>query len=208
MRRLTAGLLAIAAAACSSPTSPTAVVVPQGNDTPVAAAPSPTAPVAPAAGVPADGIVYTLEGRSLDCVPAGGQYRWTAHVTDAGPTRMHAVTFAAFNREPGCADTIANPRGWLTATGKDSYLPHESGEFTMTYDPSKMDCGRVQLDASFIDDNGKEHLIFGTVIDYGKVCVELDPTPPPPPPPTTPTTPVPPGPTPVPTPRTVCDASL
>jgi len=134
-------------------------------------------------------------------------------VTDAGPPRIHAVTFAAFNREPGCADTIANPRGWLTAAGKDSYFPHEAGEFTMTYDPSKMNCGRVQLDASFIDDNGKEHLIFGTVIDYGTVCVGPDPTPPPPtttpttPVPQVPTDPAPPGPPPVPTPRSVCDAS-
>jgi hypothetical protein len=185
MRTLTAGLLAIVAAACSSPTTPTPVAGPPA-DTPAATSPAPPASVDPIPATPADRIVFTLEGRSLNCAPAGGEYRWTTHVTDAGPARMHAVTFAAHNREPGCADTIANPRGWLIATGKDSYFPHESGEFTLTYDPSKVDCGRVQLDVSFLDDNGKEHLVFGTVVDYGKVCVDPDP---PPPPPLTPTPP-------------------
>lgn len=112
---------------------------------------------------------------------------------------MHVVTYAAHAPEPGCAATEPGKGGhdWFNVYGRDSYFPHESGGLSMFYDPGKVQCGRVQLDASFKDDNGKEFNFFAAVIDYGKACVEEPsaPTPPPvtpEPPVTPPITPVPP----------------
>lgn len=147
------------------------------------------------ASAQAEGIVYSLEGRGLECGPPSGDYRWQVMVSDAGPFRMHVVTYAAHDPEPGCAPTEKNGRGWFETYGRTDYMPHDNGGVSLSYDPGKVNCGRVQLDASFKTDDNKEVLILGTVIDYGTKCEPAaapEPTPVPPAEPPAPPAPVPP----------------
>lgn len=121
---------------------------------------------------------YTIEGPA-GCVTAGSDVlRWVLNVTDAGPSPVRFVALAHQAGAPGCEHTIENPRSRVDIAGVLNYGAHTSGQTAFTFDPRHYSCGRVQVDVSIFDAQGRETLIVGMVVDYKTACA-----PPPPPPP-------------------------
>jgi hypothetical protein len=205
--------IACLAIACGSPTAPTPDAVAAAKTkadvapvVPVAAAPVPVPPAAPSTEP-----VYTVSDGfpCTETTSPHGLYAQTVTVADSGPNPLHVIALAFHDATAGCESTEAGPRPAFQVSGKSNYLAHESGTLRLTYDTREYDCGRVQLDASFVDSTGRSILIVGYVVNYGADCKPSPkpvpvPTPPPPPVPTPPPPPVPtPAPPPVPT---VCAA--
>ena len=133
-----------------------------------------------------------------DNVPAGIM-TWVANITNRGPGEFRVEKAAFHNPHAGCAATSDNlDQSLFDISGQTHYAEGVSGQTTFTYDPSKINCGRVQVDAGFRDDAGNNEVFIGVVINY-KVDCQPAPTPIPTPTPT-PTPIPPPVPTPTPTP--------
>lgn len=121
---------------------------------------------------------YSIQGPT-GCVTAGSDaMRWVLNVTDAGPSPVRFIALAHQAGAPGCAQTIENPRSRVDISGVLNYGAHTAGQTTFTFDPRHYSCGRVQVDVSIFDAQGRETLVVGMVVDYKTACA-----PPPPPPP-------------------------
>jgi hypothetical protein len=124
-----------------------------------------------------------------------GAYRWTLTMTDAGPFPLHVIAVSHHSDEASCEATRTQPGPLFRMTGTLEYAPHGSGQTILTYDSSDHVCGRVQVDASLVDSDGRVNtLIVGEVINYGVDCKApsgpaLPPVAPRPPGPTAPTGP-------------------
>lgn len=191
---LVLSLVATVACSGSSPTGPSSVSSPSApTPTPAAAGsgntadqggsagndgnPSPSGPGAGSASTPQ----FALQGPA-GCVSVGTDImQWVLNVTDAGPSPLRFVALAHNAPDPGCEHTVDNPRSRVGISGVLNYTPHSAGQTIFTYDPRSFTCGRVQVDVSIFDAQGKETLILGMVVNHGTVC-----PPPPPPPPTDP----------------------
>lgn len=107
--------------------------------------------------------------------------RWVLNVTDSGPSPLRFVALAHQSGASGCEHTIENPRSRVDVSGVLNYSGHSAGQTSFSFDPKHYSCGRVQVDVSIFDAQGRETLIIGMVVDYRTACA-----PPPPPPPSSP----------------------
>lgn len=116
-------------------------------------------------------FTFTGPQNAAHCFPAGRDpMEWTLTMTDAGPSPLRFVALAHQDPSPGCEATAKNPRPRVGVTGTAEYVPHASGQTAFTFDPTTYACGRVQVDVSIFDATGREILILGVVIDYGRRC--------------------------------------
>ncbi len=115
-------------------------------------------------------------------------FNWVVNATNYGPGDMHPVTIGFWDEDAGSAPTTKHGFS-VPASGKTDFAEGESGSFSFSYDTRDRDCGRVQIDGSFIDERyltyNDDFLFFATIIDYGVNCVAT-PTPTPTPTPTNP----------------------
>jgi hypothetical protein len=131
--------------------------------------------------------------------PPSGVYRWTLNVKDAGPDPLHVIAVSHHEDRAGCDATEARPGPLFRMSGTREYAPHGGGQTLLAFDTRDQQCGRVQVDASLVDSDGRvDTLVVGEVINYGVDCKAAEPvaspaapagpTPPPtsPAPPTTP----------------------
>ncbi len=106
-------------------------------------------------------------------------FNWNVDVNFNGPGGMHVVTIGAYDEQAGSAATTKHPFG-VSSSGKVDYRnAPESGSFSFSYDTARDSrlgqCGRVQIDGSFINETSPTYddsnLFFAMVIDYGVDCV-------------------------------------
>ena len=124
---------------------------------------------------------WSLAGPTGQCLTPRDLGRWVFDVRDAG-NGFHLVKAAFTDERAGCDPTEHHPTTFSFA-GLLDYPKHGAGQTVFTYDTSQVLCGRVQVDASIIDAEGKETLIIGQVITADHDCVSPPPPPPSPPPP-------------------------
>lgn len=116
-------------------------------------------------------FTFTGPQNAAHCFAAGRDLmQWMLTMTDAGPSPLRFVALAHQDLSAGCEATAKNPRARIGVSGTTAYAPHASGQTAFTFDPTMYDCGRVQLDVSIFDATGRETLILGVVIDYGRSC--------------------------------------
>ena len=118
-----------------------------------------------------------VKNAGTNCVNATGTdlYEWEVAITNHGPGTMDILYGAFQDDEAGCGATTRHPNpSRLQISGKNTFNEGESGNFKIAYDATNMDCGRVQVDASFREkiDNGREDtsLFLGMVINFGQNC--------------------------------------
>jgi hypothetical protein len=212
--RLSVSLSSIAflAIACGSPTAPTtdAAVTAKTKVEVVPVVPVPAVPVPVPPAAPSTEPVWTVTDGypCTETTSPHGLYAQTVTVADSGPSALRVIALAMHDATAGCESTEAGPRPAFQVSGKSDYKAHETGALRLIYDTREHDCGRVQLDASFVDSTGRSMMIVGYVVNYGADCKppapKPVPVPTPPPAPAPPPTPTPP-PVPPPVP-TVCAA--
>ncbi|HLC61192.1 MAG TPA: PKD domain-containing protein [Candidatus Nanoarchaeia archaeon] len=100
----------------------------------------------------------------------GGILQWLVDVQNNGPGRMHIVSAAFHDPHSGCGATTYSPSGGWHVGGTTGYYEGGSGHTSFTYDLNSKNCGRVQVDAGFRDDNDEDIVFIGYVIDYGVNC--------------------------------------
>ena len=126
-------------------------------------------------------------------------YQWTLTMNDAGPSPLRVIAVSHHNDQAGCAATETRPGPLFRMTGTTEFAPHSAGQTILSYDTRDKKCGRVQVDASLLDSDGRLNtLIVGEVINYVADCTSEPPSTPParPGPPASPTPPAAPTPTP------------
>lgn len=175
----------IMSACAGNPSSPSPAPLPtvalETTTTDPAVAPTPDA------AVPApDGMHWTTTGGQPCGSSPSGIRSWTVAVSDAGPAPVRAVYLAHHDEQANCTGTIDNPRPIVGVAGPRTYAAHASGQTQFTFDTHAYSCGRVQVDVSFLDEQGHDTLVLGEVINYGRDCVASPAAPAAPAPPTPP----------------------
>ena len=132
-------------------------------------------PAAPGAGR-SNTFQYSLNGPGECVMVSPAAMVWNLTVSDSGSSAIRFVALVHHSPDPGCAGTIEEPRDRIQVSGGLNYPPHTSGLTTFRFDPALYSCGRVQVDVSALDAEGKEFLLVGMVVNYGKTC---PPAPPP-----------------------------
>lgn len=95
---------------------------------------------------------------------------WRLDVSDAGPRALRFIALSHQDDAPGCGATDNNPRPRVSVDGTADYAPHAAGRTTFTFDPAAYTCGRVQVDVSMLDADGRGTAIVGAIVNYGRSC--------------------------------------
>ena len=124
-------------------------------------------------------VVETGGRRECSAMPpfsdTGSNY-FTYTISVANNTNEeYRIALAAFHSDhAGCsAFDGAAGGGWDVISGKQNYLPGETGVTVLRYSVDRYDCGRVQYDASYrpkSKDISEATLFIGDVINYGEDC--------------------------------------
>lgn len=168
--------ITILSAACSGNdlTSPSTLILPKVDQAPPTIGPVPPKVNAP---VLVHGMDFTVTGPT-ECIHAPqGIYQWELWMRNSGPRKVHVVAFAAHDEKPGCEATIKKPLpNAFVASGQHDFTPQEyTGTTQFRFDSSTVKCGRVQLDASLIDEDTTDSNVIGYMLDYGVECYAPDP---------------------------------
>ncbi len=104
---------------------------------------------------------------------SGKILKFSGHADNpAGSGVTYGVTSGMYHDpQAGCTRTTYEPGGSLALSGKGTYRQGESGDFTLTVNPgADAQCGRYQIDSSFISDSAPNVPIMGVVLNYGVNC--------------------------------------
>jgi len=127
-----------------------------------------------------------------------GVLKFGGYVENPSPYGYYIRSAAFHSDQAGCSKTTESAQAGLSFSGKTQFSPGENGNFLASFDTAadSRQCGRVQLDALFVNNTTGERIgIFGIVFNYGVDC-GATPTPTPTPSPT-------PSPSPTPTPTPI-----
>ena len=100
--------------------------------------------------------------------------QWVANITNGTNNGVHLNKVAYHDFTAGCDATTSrptNPNEFYQISRSD-YPAGSSGQTTLSFNTAKEQCGRIQLDSSFIDDaTGEDKKLFvGAIINYGVNC--------------------------------------
>lgn len=173
--------LLVTSACAGGPSSPSPTPLPTSGTPTEVVTVEPTVPPpfvpAPVAG----GVRWTTTGGQTCGWKPDGILYWVVEVADAGPSPLRAIYRAHHDKQAGCDGTIDNQRNLVGIDGPRTYAAHGAGDTQFSYDTHSYNCGRVQVDVSFLDETGRDTLVIGEVINYGRDCVASTAAPPAPP---------------------------
>lgn len=190
MSKWIAVLLVAFTVACSNPTAPTSVsqtlTAASVTSSPLPSRDNPAPPVASPTG-----SWWTVDGPTW-CVGAMPCKKiWTLTVTSP-PRPFHIVAVSSHSDVSSLEPTSERAGNLLRVNGQADYKRGTGGQATFSFDPAEVSCGRTQLDASMIFEDGSEILILSPVEPTGVDCAPtthpeppvappIEPPPPPPP---------------------------
>lgn len=185
MKLVAMAAVAVLSAACGSPTAPSAAQghagAPQSAVTGDSRAPRTVASY---------GDWYRVTGPTW-CVGAPPcQKIWTLTVDTPTPKPFHVVAVSHHSDVSSDDPTTEHPGNLFKVNGQSDYKNGTGGQATFSFNPAEVSCGRTQLDASMIFEDGTQELIIGVVEPTGVDCA---PAPEPTPDPTPEPLPEPPG---------------
>ena len=101
-------------------------------------------------------------------------FTYTVSVKNNTNEEYRIVTAAFHDDHAGCSPVVTGAGGgWSIVSGKQNYLPGETGITVMQYRVDRYSCGRIQYDASYRPRSApmsESTLFIATVVNYGKDC--------------------------------------
>lgn len=129
-----------------------------------------------------DPLWYQVSGSHL-CNPAiasTGTLMWTFSANNA-PMKFHLVTVSHHSDKAGCEPTTERAGPLFRLNPMQDYPKGSGGmaRLTLNTDEVPGQCGRVQVDASIVFEDGTYMLIIGDPVNLGHDCQPIIPPPPP-----------------------------
>ena len=98
-------------------------------------------------------------------------FTWVADITNHGPGAVQMRNEGYHNPKAGCEATGDNyDPDLFRMGGTTTYQEGAHGQTTFVYDTNSFNCGRVQVDGVFVDNQGNLRTFLGVVINYGVDC--------------------------------------